>query len=129
MRNRNTAVIAQTTITAVFVGLMILKCAHTDGVFEQVEGRYFPHEKAEAIVDGRTSEEDVEVSLGAPFEKSIDSNGVTTMRYYSVRRRENVEKGLFSTRKHWQKWTQELVVRTRNHRVIDHSYTAHTEEG
>jgi len=102
-------------------------CGHFDYPFVQIEGRHFSIDALDSIVDGVTSEEEVLSAFGVPFEQQ-DSPSSRTLRYYSVRRRENVEKGLLTTRRYFQTVTQELRFIVVSGVVVQHRYETNTKE-
>jgi outer membrane protein assembly factor BamE (lipoprotein component of BamABCDE complex) len=107
--------------------VVMFACSHLDGPFVQIEGAHFDSTHVEDIADGLTLEPDVRRFFGTPLQ--VTEGDTRILRYYSVRRRENIETKLLRKTMHWQAVEQELVVRIHDGRVVNHTYSTKTTQG
>ena len=97
-------------------------CTFVDGALRPVEGRYINEEFVSAIVDGRTTANDLREQLGEPLQVH-EADGLAFWRYYSLRTAVSTERALFMSRRHYFTEEQELAVTiNRDGVVIAHAF-------
>jgi outer membrane protein assembly factor BamE (lipoprotein component of BamABCDE complex) len=102
----------------------MMACSYQDGPFAQVEGRFFDYRHVGEIANGQTTEQQIRRWFGTPLETEQDPDGTTRLRYYSKRKRENVERILLLGRRHSQVSEQQLVVTAKDGIVVTHAYSS-----
>jgi hypothetical protein len=105
------------------LGLACLSCTFVDGALRPVEGRYINEKFAAAILDGRTTAEELRKELGEPLEVRESASG-QFWRYYSIRTAVSTERILFVRRRHHFTEEQELTTTiNRQGIVVAHEFT------
>lgn len=101
---------------------LLAACSHSDGDFQQVEGRYFDQRQADAIVDHQTTEREIVERFGDAPAQASGPSGTTRMRYRSVQRRTSTSRRFLAHETYSQTIEQELEIHLEGGIVASHDH-------